>query len=65
MFKKTSIAPPLFASKVTLRDVQPRILRRIEVPADIKIDQLHRTLQAALGWTNGHLVDFRQDWGRN
>ena len=38
--------------KVTLNDVEPKVLRRIEVPADIKLDRLHLTLQAALGWTN-------------
>src|SRR5271166_2402790 len=38
--------------KVTLDDVEPKVLRRIEVPADIKLDRLHLTLQAALGWTN-------------
>jgi hypothetical protein len=45
--------------KVTLNDVEPKVLRRIEVPADIKLDQLHLTLQAALGWTNSHLYEIR------
>ncbi len=45
--------------KVTLDDVEPKVLRRIEVPADIKLDRLHLTLQAALGWTNGHLYEIR------
>jgi hypothetical protein len=33
--------------KVTLDDVEPKIMRRIEVPLDIKLDRLHLTLQAA------------------
>ena len=45
--------------KVTLNDVEPKVLRRIEVPADIKLDRLHLTLQAALGWTNSHLFEIR------
>jgi hypothetical protein len=45
--------------KVTLDDVEPKVLRRIEVPADIKLDQLHLTLQAAFGWTNTHLYEIR------
>jgi Plasmid pRiA4b ORF-3-like protein len=45
--------------KVTLNDVEPKVLRRIEVPADIKLDRLHLTLQAALGWTNSHLYEIR------
>ena len=52
--------------KVTLDDVEPKVLRRIEVPADIKLDRLHLTLQAALGWTNSHLYEIRArdvGWG--
>jgi hypothetical protein len=50
--------------KVTLDDVEPKVLRRIEVPADIRLDRLHLTLQAALGWTNSHLYEIRaQDTG--
>ena len=45
--------------KVTLDDVEPKVVRRIEVPADIKLDQLHLILQAALGWMNSHLYEIR------
>jgi hypothetical protein len=45
--------------KVTLDDVEPKVVRRIEVPIDIKLDRLHLTLQAALGWTNSHLYEIR------
>jgi hypothetical protein len=53
--------------KVTMNDVEPKVLRRIEVPADIKLDRLHLTLQAALGWTNSHLYEIRtrhDGWGQ-
>jgi hypothetical protein len=33
----------------TLNDVELKVLRRFEVPADIKFDRLHLMLQAALG----------------
>ena len=52
--------------KVTLDDVEPKVLRRIEVPLDIELDRLHLTLQAALGWTNSHLYEIRAKdarWG--
>jgi len=35
--------------KVTLDDVKPAVLRRIEVPFDIRLDRLHLTIQAAMG----------------
>lgn len=51
---------------VTLDDVEPEVMRRLEVPLDIRLDRLHLTLQAALGWTNSHLWEIRAretGWG--
>jgi len=45
--------------KITLDAVKPTVLRRIEVPFDIRLDRLHLTIQAALGWTNSHLYEIR------
>ncbi len=45
--------------KITLDDVKPTVLRRIEVPFDIRLDRLHLTIQAAMGWTNSHLYEIR------
>ena len=45
--------------KITLDDVKPAVLRRVEVPFDIKLDRLHLTIQAAMGWTNSHLLRLR------
>jgi hypothetical protein len=45
--------------KITLDGVKPAVLRRIEVPFAIRIDRLHLTIQAAMGWTNSHLYELR------
>jgi Plasmid pRiA4b ORF-3-like protein len=45
--------------KITLDDVSPAILRRVEVPFDIRLDRLHLTVQAAMGWTDSHLYEIR------
>ena len=45
--------------KITLDDVTPVVLRRIEVPLTIRLDRLHEALQAAMGWTNNHLYEIR------
>ena len=45
--------------KITLDAVKPTVRRRIEVPFDIRLDRLHLTIQAALGWTNSHLYEIR------
>ena len=45
--------------RITLDDVEPVVLRRIEVPFGIRLDRLHLTIQAAMGWTNSHLYELR------
>ena len=45
--------------KIALDSVRPAVLRRIEVPFDIRLDRLHLTIQAAMGWTNSHLYEIR------
>jgi hypothetical protein len=45
--------------KITLNHVKPAVMRRIEVPFDIRLDRLHLTIQAAMGWTNSHLYEIR------
>ncbi len=52
--------------KITLDDVKPTVMRRVEVPLTIRLDRLHLVLQAALGWTNSHLYEIRArdvGWG--
>jgi hypothetical protein len=59
--------------KITLDDVEPGVMRRVEVPLSIRLDRLHAVLQTALGWTNSHLWEIRagetgwgipdKDWG--
>ncbi|OYV41440.1 MAG: hypothetical protein B7Z80_01660 [Rhodospirillales bacterium 20-64-7] len=61
--------------KINLDDVEPKVMRRLEVPFSIRLDRLHQTLQVALGWTDTHLFEIRvrgvgwgipyPDWGDN
>jgi len=43
---------------ITLRDVQPPIMRRIRV-GDITLDAFHAAIQAAMGWQDKHRHYFR------
>jgi hypothetical protein len=45
--------------KVTLRDLKPRIWRRILAPASMTLADLHLAIQAAMGWDDAHLHIFR------
>jgi len=52
--------------KITLDDVKPTVLRRIEVPVTVRLDRLHLAIQATMGWTNSHLYEIRAGdvgWG--
>ncbi|MGH7101495.1 MAG: plasmid pRiA4b ORF-3 family protein [Acetobacteraceae bacterium] len=52
--------------RVTLDEVEPAVMRRVEVPLTIRLDRLHLVLQAAMGWTNSHLYEIRAHdvgWG--
>ncbi len=48
----------VYQLKIVLQGVRPQIWRRVQVPADIALDELHLVLQAAMGWTNSHLHSF-------
>jgi len=53
--------------RIKLDDVEPAVVRRVEVPLAIPLDRLHLVLQAAMGWTNSHLYEIRAGevgWGR-
>ena len=43
---------------IALDDVEPRVWRRLEVPADYSFDRLHQALNAAMGWLDLHLHEF-------
>ena len=52
--------------KVTLKHVEPAVVRRIEMPLSIRLDRLHVVLQAAVGWSDSHLWELRArdvGWG--
>jgi hypothetical protein len=51
---------------VTIDEVTPRVVRIVEVPVDIRLDDLHFVLQIVIGWQNGHPFEFRigdASWG--
>ena len=45
--------------QIKLDEVEPTVMRRVEVPLTIRLDHLHLVLQAAMGWENYHLYEFR------
>lgn len=48
-----------------LDDTRPPVWRRIEVSGQTPLDTFHRLLQAAMGWSDDHLHQFRQGTRRD
>src|SRR5262249_4948178 len=59
--RKRRRSPPasIHRLRITLLGVRPPIWRRVEVPSDSTLSELHDIVQAAMGWYNSHLHDFR------
>ena len=54
----------VYAIKVTLLGTSPPVWRRILVPREITLRNLHRTLQTVMGWTNSTFINlFARDQG--
>lgn len=49
----------VYELRVALLHIEPTVWRGLSVPADLRLDVLHEVLQAAFGWKNCHLHDFR------
>ncbi|MBI4980196.1 plasmid pRiA4b ORF-3 family protein [Candidatus Woesearchaeota archaeon] len=56
--------PNIMQLKITLRDSQPPIWRRIKIKDNISFHKLHEIFQVVMGWTNSHLYDFQVDGQR-
>ena len=49
----------IYQLKVTLRNIDPPIWRRIQIKSDLRLDKLHDLLQIVMGWEHQHLHGFR------
>lgn len=47
--------------KITIKDIEPAIWRRLRIPGNITFRQLHQIIQAAFGWLDYHLHNFQFD----
>ncbi len=54
-----SAGAKIYQLKVSLDHVAPPVWRRLLVPADVTLPNLHRILQIAMGWYDCHLHAFR------
>ncbi|MEV0730487.1 plasmid pRiA4b ORF-3 family protein [Polymorphospora sp. NPDC050346] len=62
--RKASSTATVHRLKVSLHGARPPIWRRIEVPSDTSLHELHLVIQAAFGWENYHMWMFENATGR-
>lgn len=56
--KPVSKVQKVLQLRIELADVTPKVWRVVTVPAAMGLDQLHLTLNEAMGWNNSHLHEF-------
>ena len=56
--KVKTASATVYQFKITLKDIEPPIWRRIQVK-ECTLDKLHEHIQTAMGWTNSHLHQFK------
>ena len=61
MAKKSPGCQSVYQLKVTLVEIRPPIWRRIQVPGNTTLPNLHLMLQSVMGWYNCHLHKFTID----
>lgn len=61
--KKSDGPAPIYQIKVGLRGAKPPIWRRLELPGDTGLTDLHNIIQRAFGWEDSHLHVFRTPYG--
>jgi hypothetical protein len=61
---RVTVKTKIFEIKIELRDVRPAVLRRVQVPGEMSLAELHAVVQVVMGWTDSHLHEFDVDGAR-
>ncbi|MDG4766467.1 plasmid pRiA4b ORF-3 family protein [Solwaraspora sp. WMMD406] len=61
--KKSDGPAPIYQVKVSLRGAKPPIWRRLELPGDTTLADVHDILQVAFDWDDSHLHVFDTPYG--
>ena len=58
------VTPEHYELKIVLYQIEPAIWREVSVPSTATFLELHQVLQAAMGWEDKHLHEFRHGKGK-
>jgi len=50
----------VYQIQISLKGFKPKIWRKVLIPSDLSLSDLHSVIQAVMGWTNSHLHQFIQ-----
>ena len=53
--------PDIYQIKIDLRDINPSVWRRLLVPDDLFLHDLHKVIQTAMGWENTHMHQYEKN----
>ncbi|MCF8010945.1 MAG: plasmid pRiA4b ORF-3 family protein [Clostridiales bacterium] len=56
--KKEDLKRSKYIMKIWLRDIEPPIWRRFQVPGNISLYKLHQIIQIVMRWQDYHLFQF-------
>lgn len=57
-----AIQAPIYQLRIDLKGIRPPIWRRVLVPSDVSLDDLHEIIQAVMPWWDAHLHQFSDGW---
>ena len=57
-FERKNMEKQIYQIKIALKNSKPKIWRRLLIPSDLKLSDLHKVIQSSMGWTNSHLHQF-------
>ena len=53
-----AMTEPIARLRIELREIEPRLWRRVDVPLSSTLLAVHDIIQIAVGWTDSHLFEF-------
>jgi len=59
--RRITATTQIYQLNIRLRDVRPPVWRRVQVPGELTLAELHKVIQTVMGWTNSHLHEFDID----
>jgi len=61
VYERKKPAKELYQIHISMKWIKPKIWRRVLIPSDMTLEDLHKVIQTVMGWTNTHMHQFVKD----